>query len=400
MRSFQQRADVVYAEPNYIVQVLGSNDTYYANQWALNNTGQTISSGCSEPGCNSVQTIGSGTADADVDWGEAWTDFSVATFSGAVVAIVDSGIDDAHPDLSGKLWSNSDEIPGNAADDDANGFIDDTWGWDFVQDDKDPRDVYGHGTHVAGIAGAETNNSTGIAGVAFPASVKIMPVRVLNDSGSGSTSDVAAGIMYAADNGANAINLSLGSKFNSTTLRNAVDYAWNKGAVLAAAAGNDGGGGKYYPASYHKVMSVAATDFNDNTASFSNFNDEVDVSAPGVNVYSTFPTYDFTIGTLHGRSKNYDVGSGTSMSTPHVAGLAALLFAQNSTRTNFDVRSIIENTADDRGAAGWDKYYGWGRINVLNALSGTVAPPPPSDGGGGGDSGCPPGWQKQGRCTP
>jgi len=373
-RAFQQRVDVVYAEPNYIVQALGSNDTYYVNQWALYNTAQTIFNGFGV-------ALGSGTADADADWEEAWTNYSGAVFSDAIVAIVDSGVDENHPDLKNKL------IPCASV-------------CDFVDDDNNPHDVYGHGTHVAGTAGAETNNLTGIAGVAFSASVKIMPVRVLNNDGFGSTSDVALGIRYAADNGADAINLSLGRRQDSNTLRDAVNYAWDSGAVLAAAAGNDGGGGKYYPASYPKVISVAATDWNDDTASFSNFNDEVDISAPGVNVYSTFPTYDFTIGTNHGRSKNYDVGSGTSMSTPHVAGLAALLFAQDSTRNNATVRSIIERSADDLGAAGWDRHYGWGRTNVFNALSGAVTLPPPPDDGGGGDPGCPPGWAKKGLCTP
>ncbi|MDO8452246.1 MAG: S8 family peptidase [bacterium] len=362
VQAFQQRPDVIYAEPNYIVQALGSNDTQYVNQWALNNTAQTILNGFGT-------ALGSGTADADVDWEEGWSGYSTALFSDAVVAIVDSGIDETHPDLNDKL------VPG----------------WDFVDGDNNPHDIYGHGTHVAGIAAAETNNAIGIAGVAFSVNVKIMPVRVLNNDGFGSTSDVALGIRYAADNGAKAINLSLGRRQDSNTLRDAVNYAWNRGAVLAAAAGNDGGGGKYYPASYPVVMSVAATDYNDNTASFSNFNSEVDISAPGVNVYSTFPTSDFTIGTLHGRSKNYDVGSGTSMSTPHVAGLAALLFAQDSTRTNSDVRSLIETTADDKGNVGWDQHYGWGRVNVFNALSGAVAPPPPPDGGGGG---------KPDKCTP
>ncbi len=339
VQAFQQRPDVVYAELNYIVEALGSNDTYYNNQWALNNIGQTIVNGFGT-------SIGSGTADADVDWEEAWSGYSAALFSNVVIAIVDSGIDETHPDLNDKLVA----------------------GYDFVEGDNNPHDIYGHGTHVAGTAAAETNNGMGIAGVAFPASVKIMPVRVLNGDGFGSTANVALGIRWAADNGAKVINLSLGRKIDSTTLRNAVNYAWNMGAVLAAAAGNDGGGVKYYPASYPNVMSVAATDYNDKTASFSNFNSAVDVSAPGVNVFSTFPTYDFTIGTTYGRSKNYDVGSGTSMSTPHVAGLAALLFAQDSARNNTTVRNIIESTADDRGAAGWDKYYGWGRINAFNAL--------------------------------
>jgi len=373
---FQQRADVVYAEPNYLVEALGSDDTDYGNQWALRNVGQHVFNAFGVD-------LGSGTADAHVNWEEAWNTYSSSTipFSDAIVAIVDSGVDETHPDLNNKLIACLSIC-------------------DFVDDDTDPHDVYGHGTHVAGIAAAQTNNAEGIAGVAFPDNVKILPVRVLNDNGSGSTADVAAGIMYAADNGANAVNLSLGSKFKSSTMENAVNYAWNKGAVVVAAAGNDGAGSKLYPASYPIVMSVAATDFNDNTASFSNFNDEVDIAAPGVNVYSTFPTYQFTIGILHGRSQNYDMGSGTSMSTPHVAGLAALLFAQENARTNTEVRSIIEGSADDLGVAGWDKNYGWGRINVFRALNGDITPP--SDGGGdGGDGGgnsCPPGWQKQNKC--
>ena len=390
---FQQRADVVYAEPNYILQALGSNDIHYDNQWALHNTAQTIFNALGI-------SLGSGTADTDVDWEEAWNSYSTTSFSNAVVAIIDSGIDDTHPDLSGKLWNNSGEVAGNGIDDDGNGFVDDVWGWDFVQDDNNPRDVYGHGTHVSGTAAAETNNAIGIAGVAFPAEVKIMTVRVLDDNGFGSASNVALAIRYAADNGANAINLSLGRRQGSNTVRDAVNYAWAKGVVLAAAAGNDGGGAKYYPASYENVLSVAATDYNDNTASFSNFNSKINVSAPGVNVYSTFPTYDFTIGTKYGRSKNYDMGSGTSMSTPHVAGLAALLFAQDSTRDNTTIRSIIEESADDLGSPGWDKHYGWGRINVFNALNGVVTPPPPPDDGNGGGPDCPPGWAKKGLCIP
>jgi len=346
VRAYQQRADVEYAEPNYLIFALGSNDKYYWNQWALNNIGQEIYSGCTEENCNSPKLIGSGINDADMDWEEAWTAFGAETFDSTVIAIVDSGIDETHPDLNDKL------VPG----------------YDFVNNDNGPHDIYGHGTHVAGIAAAETANLEGIAGVAFSANIKIMPVQVLNDDGMGTTANVAKGIMYAADNGAKVINLSLGGG-DSTTLKNAVDYAYSKGALLAAAAGNDGGGRKYYPASYPNVISVAATDYNDKRASFSNFNDEIDISAPGVNVFSTFPIYEFTIGTKYGRSKNYDVGSGTSMSVPQVVGLAGLLFAQDSNRDKVKVRAIIEETADDRGVSGWDKYFGWGRINVNAALN-------------------------------
>jgi len=358
VKAYQQRPEVEYAEPNYLIFALGSNDKYYNNQWALNNTGQEIYNkqvlDCMEKGnsrdfcCAQEDTICfSGTYDADIDWDGAWTDFSTTTFATTVIAIVDSGIDENHPDLKDKLVS----------------------GYDFVDGDNTPHDIYGHGTHVSGIAAAETNNSIGIAGVAFSNNIKIMPVRVLDNNGWGTTANVAKGIMYAADNGAKAINLSLGGR-DSTTLKNAVNYAWNKGALLAAAAGNDGGGRKYYPASYPNVISVAATDYNDNRASFSNFNKEVDVAAPGVNVFSTFPTYYFTIETKYGRAEYYDVGSGTSMSVPHVVGLAGLLFAQNSQRTNSNVRNIIETTADDLGPSGRDNYFGNGRINVFDALKG------------------------------
>jgi len=378
IKEYQAKTNVIYAEPDYLIYHLGSNDEYYGNQWALNNTGQEIYNkqvlDCMEEGniwdycCVQDGAICfKGSSDADVDWEEAWNGFSTSTWATqvatttAVVAIVDSGIDlscsesgttyPGHPDLRDKVIAGHDYVDGNDI----------------------PHDVYGHGTHVAGIAAAETDNGIGITGLTFPANIKILAIRVLDENGMGYTSNVAKGIMEAADYGITqhvkvAINLSLGGR-DSTTLKNAVNYAWDKGAFLAAAAGNDGGGRKYYPASYPVVISVAATDYNDNTASFSNFNNEIDVSAPGVNVFSTFPTYPFTIQSKYGRSQNYDVGSGTSMSVPHIVGLAGLLFAQDPGRSNADVKTIIEQTADDKGVLGWDPHYGWGRINVYAALS-------------------------------
>lgn len=371
VKEFQMRADVIYAEPNYYVYAVGSNDTAYTNQWALNNTSQTIYRGSGNPD-NPVDTskpIGAGTSDADIDWEEAWNGFSTSTFSPMAIAIVDSGIDEIHPDLKNKIWNNSDEIAGNKIDDDGNGFVDDTWGWDFYYKDNKPHDKYGHGTHVSGIAAAETDNGKGISGVGFSNPIKIMPVQVLNNAGSGFTSDVAKGIKYAADNGAKVINLSLGGS-NSATLKDAVDYASSTGALLVAAAGNNSGGAVIYPAAYDNVIAVSATDYNDSIADFSSIGPEVDVAAPGKNVFSTFPTYKFYIGNVYGRARYYDVGSGTSMAAPQVAGLAGLLFAQVSTRTNSDVRSIIERTADDKGTLGRDNYYGYGRINVNDALKG------------------------------
>ena len=348
IKDYQKNPEVEYAEPNYLMFALDSNDTAYSNQWALNNTAQTIyhGSGNSADPVDETNPIGNGTNDADVDWKEAWNNFADSNFNNVIVAIVDSGIDETHPDLNDKIVA----------------------GYDFVGKDNNPHDGYGHGTHVAGTAAAETNNNTGVAGVAFSDNVKIMPIRVLNNDGWGYTSNVVKGIKYAVDNGAKVINLSLGGG-QSKTLERAIKYAWDKGAVLAAAAGNDGNAAKYYPASYSKVISVAATDYNDSAADFSNYNDEVDISAPGVNVFSTFPAYEFVLETKYGRSRNYDVASGTSMAVPHIAGLAGLLFAQDSNRDNADVRNIIETTANDLGTEGRDNHFGYGRINVYTALS-------------------------------
>ena len=370
VKEYQARPDVVYAEPDYYVYALGSNDAAYLNQWSLNNAGQIIykGSGNADSPIDLNKPIGTSTVDADVDWDEAWSQFSNYNWATTIIAIVDSGIDETHLDLKSKIWINEDEIAGNKKDDDSNGFVDDTWGWNFSKRNNNSHDKYGHGTHVSGIAAAVTDNNRGIAGVAFPDNIKIMVVKVLSDSGIGFTSDEAKGIRYATDNGAKVINLSLGSG-DSQTIRDAVTYAWNKGVVLVAAAGNDGNNTKIYPASYPNVISVAATDYADARASFSNYNNEVDVAAPGVNVFSTFPSYKFYIGTVSGRARYYDVGSGTSMATPQVAGLAGLLFAQNPTRSNAAVRNIIETTANDLGNLNRDDYFGNGRINVFDALS-------------------------------
>lgn len=370
VKKYQADPGIVYAEPDYYVYSLGSNDTAYANQWSLNNMGQAIYRGSGNPdsSVDFTKLIGSGSGGSDIDLEEAWNGFSTAAFSTAVIAVVDTGIDETHPDLKGKIWLNVNEISGNKKDDDGNGFIDDTWGWNFSKNNNKPHDKYGHGTHVSGIAAAETNNGKGIAGVGFPNSVRIMPIQALNDQGIGFTSDIARGIRYAVDNKAKVINLSLGGG-NSATMKDAIDYAFNKGLVIVAAAGNNNGGAVIYPAAYENVIAVSATNFNDNIASFSSVGQEVDVAAPGENVFSTFPSYRFTIGTKYGRAKYYDVGSGTSMAAPHVAGLAGLLFAQNNIRDNTAVRNIIETTANDLGTTGKDNYFGYGRINVYSALS-------------------------------
>jgi subtilisin family serine protease len=282
-----------------------------------------------------------------------------------VIAVLDTGVEMSHPDLATGIWTNPGEIPDNGLDDDGNGFVDDVHGWDFADEDNDPSDDYWHGTHVAGIAAARTNNATGIAGMAGGAT--IMPVDVFR-GGIGTYADLIQAIVYAADNGADVINMSLGALSYSRGEEAAVEYAWKRGAVLVAAAGNNGNDAWHYPAAHAHVIGVAATDSYDRRASFSSFGPFVAVSAPGVAVMSSI------------LGNRYGLGSGTSMATPHVSGLAALILSRNPTLTNEEVRAIIESTADDLGTLGRDPFYGFGRINAARALA-AVPPlpdPPPT----------------------
>jgi subtilisin family serine protease len=255
-----------------------------------------------------------------------------------VVAVVDTGVDYTHPDLNDNIWVNTDEIAGNNIDDDNNGFVDDVRGWDFVGNDNTPIDVYGHGTHVAGTIAAE-NNGFGVTGVAYNA--KIMPVKVLGDDGSGSYTNVAAGIRYAADNGANIINLSLGGGFSSI-VEAAVQYATQKGSLVVMAAGNEGAAQPGFPASMATQigLAVGAVDSNKKMADFSNRAGVTPVKyvvAPGVSVYSTTP------------NNTYQSFSGTSMATPHVAAVAALILSAKPNLTPTQLASLITGTANPTG---------------------------------------------------
>ena len=335
---------VEYVEPNYIASALVS-DSEFERQWGLNNTGQKT--------CDTVgDTCVEGTPDADVDAPEAWI---ITTGSPEIkIAILDSGIDQNHPDLMDKVEVDIKFTDSETVD-----------------------DLYGHGTHVAGIAAASTNNEIGIAGVGYDSS--LMNVKVLGDNGYGAYSWISEGIIWAANNGADVINLSLGGPRKSTTLKDAVDYAWGKGVVIVAAAGNSANPSKTYPGYYDKCIAVAATDNNDVKASFSSYGSWVDVAAPGENVYSTFPNHPFYLQTVYGRSQNYDFGNGTSMSTPHVAGIAALVWAENPELSNQDVRDRIEQTAD--AVVGTGSYWTWGRVNACNAVGGSCSaePTPPPE---------------------
>ncbi len=279
---------------------------------------------------------------------QAYDAWNLTTGSASVrVAVVDTGVDNSHPDLPAVVAQ-----------------------YDFANGDTSAEDDNGHGTHVAGTIGAKTNNNTGVAGSNW--NVSILAAKVLNSAGSGSYAAVANGIRWAADNGAQGINLSLGGSLPSKTLERAVNYAWDKGAVLACAAGNSGTSAKLYPAAYTNCIAVAATDQNDVKASFSNFGASwVDVAAPGVAILSTMPD-TFVYLNFFGYLPNYDALSGTSMATPHVAGLAALVRAKGTCGTAATataascVRGKIETTADPISGTG--TYWAWGRVNYLKAV--------------------------------
>jgi subtilisin family serine protease len=292
-----------------------------------------------------ARAIGQSTPFADVpnlggnNWGndlvnapESWA--RGYTGQGVVVAVVDTGVDYNHVDLNDNIWVNTREIAGNGIDDDGNGYIDDVRGWDFVDRDNTPLDGGSHGTHVAGTIAAE-NNGLGVTGVAYNA--RIMAVRVLGPNG-GTYQDVASGIRYAANNGANVINLSLGGGY-SADIESAIQYASSRGSIVVMAAGNDGLSQPGNPAriATQYGLSVGAVDINRNIASFSNRagSDSAlqHIVAPGVNVYSTTPgnTYRFL--------------NGTSMATPHVAGVIALMLSANRSLTPTQVRSIVTSSA-------------------------------------------------------
>jgi thermitase len=308
------------------------NDPQFPLQWGLQNDSATT-----QPPDTTVKH------DADVEAPSAWkrTQGSAATR----IAILDSGIDLDHEDLASKVLA-SRNVSGSPILD----------------------DLYGHGTAVAGVAAPVTGNGIGVAGVGYDAS--LMNVKVLDDNGVGSCSTVAKGITWAADNDADVINMSLGFTHCRAGER-AVNYAWDKGVLLSAAAGNDGNRTRTYPAYYSRVIAVAATDNADAKTSFSQYGNWVDVAAPGINVHTTFPNHPNKL-----NKTNYNYGKGTSMSAPFVAGAAGLIWssvpdANGDGRTNDDVRSRIENYADDIPGTG--TYWSAGRLNACNAAAASLS---------------------------
>lgn len=267
---------------------------------------------------------------------EVWT--QGYTGQGVVVAVIDTGVDYNHSDLASNIWNNPGEIANNNIDDDGNGHIDDVRGWDFIWNDNDPMDFNGHGTHIAGTIAA-ANNGFGVTGIAPNA--KIMPIRVLDFWGFSSESSISSGIRYAADNGADVINLSLGGRYYSADQDAAIQYAIDRGVVVVMASGNEYFSTPSYPAQLATDggIAVGALDIAGNVPYFSNDAGMLldYVVAPGVDVYSTTP------------NNRYEFYDGTSMATPHVAGVAALMLSANPALTPAQVEEIIVQTANPHG---------------------------------------------------
>jgi subtilisin family serine protease len=282
---------------------------------------------------------------------QAW---DITTGTDTVIAVIDTGVALNHDDLVGKFWVNPREIPDNHIDDDGNGYVDDVNGYNFYQNNNDVSDQNGHGTAIAGILAAQTNNGKGIAGINWNA--KLMILKALNSLGGGEYNNVATAIRYAANNGARVINMSFGTYIDSLDLEQAVDYAINKGVTIAAAAGNNSKNQLLYPAAYPAVIGVGAIDGAGYRASFSNYGPNLDVMAPGVNIPSAnYIAHDA-----------YTNNSGTSFATAHVTGLVSLMLARNPVLTPAQAEATVKATAAPRGTS---TEYGSGIIDMLAALS-------------------------------
>ncbi len=368
VQRYEASPDVEYAEPDYLLQPAASpNDPYLSRLYALNNNGQT-----------------GGMSDADVDANEAWSTTTGSPTT--VVAVIDEGVDVNHPDLRGNIWVNADEVPGNGLDDDRNGYVDDVNGYDFANNDAsvyDPDPVSGvgdeHGTHVAGTIAAQGNNSLGVVGVNWQ--VRIMPLKFLGPDG-GYTSDAVEALNYAVAEGVKISNNSWGGGGSSRTLLEAINRADQAGHLFVAAAGNGGADGvgddndatPHYPSSYNSpnIVAVAATDGRDALAGFSNYGStSIDLAAPGVGILSTLPR------------NTYGSYSGTSMATPHVSGVAALLKSKDPTLDDAALKDRILQSVDRKNGLSGRVATG-GRSNAAQALGVlTVSRVTPADGGTG-----------------
>ncbi len=344
-------------------KVFAQNDPYFSStgawnqghldQWALSKIGFTQK--------------GSGKSAWDLETGEGQT---------VIVAVLDSGLDYLHPDLKkSSVWQNSKPFKPK---EDPNGVVDDLIGWNFVENTNNPWDDDGHGTFVAGLIAAHTNNGHGIAGINW--GVKIMPLKIMNVFGKGRVFNAARAIVYAVEHGARVINLSMEAEDLTDAAQQAVDYAYANGVLVVVAAGNAGSEttGKA-PVSMEHVLPVGAIDLHDERAGFSNWGRHIKMVAPGVDILSLRARRtDFML--LSG-AKNYKPGesfvgpesqfmraSGTSFSAPLVSAVASLLWAKNPDLTNEQVERMLLESADDIGLPGWDHYFGAGRLNAYKAL--------------------------------
>lgn len=347
-----------YVEPNFVgelcVDRVVPNDEKYSKQWSYNNDGSFLSSDSK--------------VDADVDMDLAW---SVEQGSSSItVAIIDTGVKLDHPEFSGRHWVNTAETM-DGTDSDGNGYVDDINGYDFQNDDYDPTDDNGHGTAVAGIIGGGGNNSIGFAGIDW--NCKLMHLKAMNAEGTGTYLNWIDAIYYAVDNGANVINMSVGSGSSATSLLNAINYAYNDEVTIVAASGNDNGEIKF-PAEYANTIAVGSTDpedlrsqpFPGSPGSGSCYGAKLNLVAPGSYIYAL----------QHDDDNQYNqYTSGTSFSAPHVAGACALLLAQDPSREPDDLEDILQSSAEDQvgdpeeDLPGWDQYFGWGRLNIYYALN-------------------------------
>ncbi len=346
-----------YVEPNYVGNGHGfqttPNDNNFNRQWSHYNDG--------------TFSLSNSTTDADIDTDLAW-DITKGD-PNLIVAILDSGAKLDHPEFSGRIWMNTNENQ-NGTDTDSNNYIDDTNGWDFVNDDNDPTDDHGHGTNVTGIALASGNNSIGYAGVNWNS--KIMICKILDNNNSGFYSWWAEAIYYAVDNGASVINMSVGGNGSSTLLENAINYAYDNNVPVVVSTGNQNSVIEY-PAKYTNAFAIGSTNPDDtrsvpffwSATSGSNFGSELDFVAPGNYIY----------GLSYSSNTNYNsYWGGTSQAAPHVAGLISLLLSVEPSLSVSEIRTILEESSEDQvgdsnDTSGWDQYYGHGRINAFHALT-------------------------------
>ncbi len=389
VEEYRNCPDVEYAEKDAIVELYSSpNDTHYQHQWYLNNTGQDhVTIDELEP-CNNddIQKLAVGTADADIDADEVFNNPPSNTVT-SIVAIIDSGVDTDHPDLIDNVWVNTGEVPGNDIDDDGNGYVDDVNGWDFQGDDgnspdSDPTDEFGHGAHCAGIVGAVTGNSMGVAGVATD--VKIMALKAIAPLPLSSMA--AEALIYAADNNADVVSMSFGIIGHSSVLEDACQYAYDRGVTLVAAMGNDFVEKENEPAAYPTTIGVGATNHLDEVTVFSTLGNHISVVAPGQDILSLRADLTDVVAdhpschetNAHIYDEIYYLLDGTSMAAPVVAAVASYLHAVSPGMMPAMTQNLIEQTADgctaphspfgDTLLTEFNMYSGFGRVNLNQAL--------------------------------